>query len=111
MQRNGNLDKLAEIARSDKDPKVRQTAIRVIASQQAGTPSATLTSLYGNEQDPKVKQTIIDTLSTSRNCKPLVEVAKTEKDLQLKLRIVERLSGMTKSCKEATEYLTELLNK
>jgi len=111
MQRNGNLDKLAEVARTDKDPKVRQTAIRAIATQQAGTPSATLISLYGTEQDPKVKQTIIDTLSNSRNCKPLVDVAKAEKDLQLKLRIVERLSGMTKSCKEATDYLTELLNK
>jgi hypothetical protein len=111
MHGNGNLDKLAEVARTDKDPKVRQTAIRVIASQQAGTPFATLASLYGSEQDPKVKQTIIEALSSSRNCKPLVDVAKTEKDLQLKVRIVERLSGMTKSCKEATDYLTELLNK
>jgi tetratricopeptide (TPR) repeat protein len=111
MQRNGNLDKLAEVARTDKDPKVRQTAIRAIASQQTGTPSATLVSLYGSEQDPKVKQAIIDTLSGSRNCKPLVEVAKAEKDLQLKVRIVERLSGMTKSCREATDYLTELLDK
>jgi hypothetical protein len=111
MQRNGNLDKLAEVARTDKEPKVRQTAIRVIATQQAGTPSTTLTTLYGSEQDPKVKQTIVDSLSNSRNCKPLVDVAKTEKDLQLKLRIVERLSGMTKSCKEATDYLQELLNR
>jgi len=111
MQRNGNLDKLAEVARTDKDPKVRQNAIRAIASQQAGTPFATLASLYGSEQDPKTKQAIIDALSSSRNCKPLVDVAKAEKDLQLKVRIVERLSGMTKSCKEATDYLTELLNK
>jgi hypothetical protein len=111
MQQNGNLDKLAEVARTDKDPKVRQAAIRAIASQRAGTPSATLTSLYGSEQDEKVKQSIIDTLSNSRNCKPLVDVARSEKDVKLKLRIVERLSNMAKSCKDATDYLTELLSR
>jgi hypothetical protein len=112
MQRNGNLEKLAEVARTDKDPKVRQTAIQTISTQEAGTPSVTLTALYGTEQDEKVKQTIIDHLANSRgNCKPLVDVAKAEKDLKLKLHIVERLSSMTKSCPAATEYLTELLNK
>lgn len=110
MQRNGNLEKLAEVARTDKDPKVRQTAIQTISTQEAGTPSVTLTALYGTEQDEKVKQTIIDHLANSRgNCKPLVDVAKAEKDLKLKLHIVERLSSMTKSCPAATEYLTELL--
>lgn len=114
MHNNGNLEKLAEVARSDKDPKVRQKAIEVIASQPPGAtpPSATLTALYATEQDEKVKQTIIDHLSGSRgNCKPLVDVAKSEKDIKLKLRIVQRLSTMTTSCPAATEYLTELLSK
>jgi hypothetical protein len=112
MQRNGNLDKLAEVARTDKDPKVRQRAIETISSQEAGSPMATLTALYGSEQDEKVKQTIIDHLSNRRgDCKGLVDVAKTEKDIKLKLRIVERLSNMTKSCPAATEYLTEILNR
>jgi HEAT repeat protein len=112
MHQNGNLEKLTEVARTDKDPKVRQEAIRAIASQQAGTPSATLVSLFGNEQDEKVKQTIIDSLSNSRsNCKPLVDVAKSEKDMHLKLRIVQRLSEMTKSCPAANDYLMEILAK
>jgi hypothetical protein len=134
MHQNGNLEKLAEVARTDKDPKVRQEAIRAIASQEAGTqtrtssnngvtttvstapagtgaPWTTLVSLYNGEQDQNVKQTIIDSLSRPRDCRPLVDVAKAEKDVKLKLRIVERLSGMTKSCPAATDYLTELLNK
>jgi hypothetical protein len=112
MHQNGNVEKLAEVARTDKEPKVRQEAIRAIASQQAGTPSATLVTLYSGEQDPKVKQTIIESLSMGRgDCKPLVDVAKAEKDLKLKLSIVQRLSNMTKSCPAATDYLTELLNK
>jgi hypothetical protein len=112
MQRNGNLDKLAEVARTDKDPRVRQRAIETISSQESGSPMATLTALYGTEQDEKVKQTIIDHLSNRRgDCKALVDVAKTEKDLKLKLRIIERLSNMAKSCPAATEYLMEILNR
>jgi flagellar basal body-associated protein FliL len=112
MRRNGNLDKLAEVARTDKDPRVRQTAIEIISSQEAGTAMTTLTALYGSEQDERVKQTIIDRLASQRSdCQPLVNVAKSEKDVKLKLRIVERLSSMTKSCPAAADYLTELLNK
>jgi hypothetical protein len=112
MHSNGNLDKLAEVARTDKDPRVRQKAIEAIATQEAGTPMATLTSLYASEQDEKVKQSIIDHLTGRRgDCKPLVDVARSEKDIKMKLRIVERLSNMTKSCQAATDYLTELLAK
>ena len=112
MYRNGNLEKLAEVARTDKDPKVRQKAIEVISTQESGNPTATLVSLYSSEQDEKVKNTIIDHLSGRRgDCKPLVDVAKSEKDLKLKMRLVERLSGMTRSCQAATDYLQEILSK
>jgi len=111
MARNGNTEKLAEVARTDKDPKVRQKAITIIASQESGTPSATLVSLYSGEQDEKVKQTIIDNVSNGRNCQPLVDIAKSEKNVQLKLRIVQRLSGLSKSCPAGNDYLMELLSK
>lgn len=112
MQRNGSTEKLLDVARKDSDPKVRQTAIRIIATQETGTPSASIATLYASEQDDKVKQTIIDNLSNSRNCKSLIDVARSEtKNVNMKLRIVERLSNMTKSCKEATDYLTEILSK
>jgi len=114
MAHNGNLEKLADVARNDKEPKVRQKAIEIISDQDAGSPNDTLVALYSSEQDPKVKQSIIDHLSGGRrngNCKPLVDVAKAEKDIKMKLRIVERLSGMTTSCPAAADYLVELLSK
>lgn len=112
MAHNGNLDKLAEVARTDKEPKVRQKAIQILATQDSGAPSATLASLYNSEQDEKVKQTIINSVAESRDCKPLVDLARAEKsNMQLKLRIVQRLSERTRSCPAATEYLQELLNK
>ncbi len=115
MAHNGNLEKLAEVARTDKDPKVRQRAIEIIAQQDGGNPWDTLVALYSSEQDEKVKRTIIDHVASGRgrnaNCKPLVDVAKAEKDMKLKIQIVQRLSNMTTSCPAATEYLTELLNR
>ena len=112
MRRNGNIEKLTDVARNDKDAKVRSQAIEVIASQDAPNAMSTLVSLYSTEQDEKVKNTIIDHLSGRRgDCKPLVDVARSEKDMKMKVRLIERLSNMTRSCQAATDYLTEILSK
>jgi hypothetical protein len=65
--------------------------------------------LYGAESDTQVKQSILDGLMAQRNAKALVDIARSEKDTKLKLRIVERLSNM--KSKEAADYLEELLKK
>jgi len=111
MAQNGNPDKLAEVARTDKDSKVRLAAIRVIASQKGGNSGATLVAIYGAEQDPQVKRQIVGQLAGARNGKALVDIARAEKDTQLKLQIVEQLSRMTKYSKEANDYLQEILSK
>lgn len=112
MARNGNMEKLTDVARNDKDPKVRQKAIEIIHQQDTGSPNTVLVSLYSSEQDDKVKQTIINNVGDARDCKPLVDLAKAEKsNMQLKLRIVERLTAHTRSCPAATDYLQEFLNK
>jgi len=54
-----------------------------------------------------VKYSILDSLSGERNAKALVDLARKEKDPQMKKEIVRRLSGM--QSKEATDYLMELL--
>ena len=111
MQQNGNLDKLVEVARTDKDPGVRQAAVRAIASQRAGNPSAALVSVYTAEQDQQVKQSIINNLANARNGKALVDLARAEKDTRMKLYIVNHLSNMAKYSKEAQDYLQEILSK
>lgn len=109
MRENGNTDKLVEVARTDKDPKVRQAAVRAIASQRAGNSGAALVSIYTADQDPQVKQAIVNSLAGARNGKALVDLARAEKDIKMKLRIVELLSGMAKYSKEAQDYLQEIL--
>jgi HEAT repeat protein len=109
MYANGNADKLLEVVRTDKDPKVHADAVRALVSQRSPVATDTLVSLYGAEQDSQVKMTIVDGLTGQRNAKALVEIARAEKDPKMKLRIVERLSNM--KSKEATDYLEELLKK
>lgn len=109
MHSNGNADKLLEVIRTEKDPKVRIDAMRALASQRTGVNADTLVSLYNAEQDPQIKQSILDGLFQQRNAKALVDVARAEKDTRMKLRIVERLSNM--KSKEAQDYLEEILKK
>jgi len=111
MHQNGNLDKLAEVARTDKDASVRQAAVHAIASQRAGNPGAALVSVYAAEQDQQVKQSIVNSLAGARNGKALVDLARAEKDTRMKLHIVNQLSNMAKYSKEAQDYLQEILSK
>jgi hypothetical protein len=109
MYSNSNSDKLLEVVKTEKDPKVREDAMRVLASQRNGVSADALVALYTAETEPRIKQSIVDGLSSQRNAKALVDIARAEKDTKLKLRIVERLSNM--KSKEANDYLEELLKK
>jgi hypothetical protein len=109
MYNDGNSEKLAEVVRTEKDPKTRRVAIEVLASQRAAGTGDLLVSVYNSEQDPQNKQMIVDRLSNSRSAKYLVDLARNEKDPKLKVRIVDRLSNM--HSKEASDYLMELLSK
>jgi len=109
MYSNGNSEKLAEVARTDKDPKLRRAAVRVLSSQRSATSGDTFVSIYNAEQDPQNKQAIVDALAGQHNAKALVAIARNEKDTKMKLRIVDRLSNMKD--KDAQDYLMEILSK
>ncbi|MGA3016179.1 MAG: HEAT repeat domain-containing protein [Bryobacteraceae bacterium] len=116
MRENGSLDKLVEVARTDKDPKVRMAAVHAIAWQRTGNTAAALVSVYTAEQDAQVKRAIVDDLAPTRNGKApngkaLVDLARAEKDPKMKLYIVNHLSHMAQYSKEAQDYLQEILSK
>jgi hypothetical protein len=105
---NGNPDKLVEVIRNEKDTKVRAAAVRALGSYPSHVD--TLVSLYANEQDPQVKRAIMDQIFSTRNGKAMVDLAKAEKDQNMKLGMIQRMSGR-KDCKECQDYLLEILNK
>ena len=100
-------DKLLELAKSEKDPQLRRTAIRNLGVMNASKTGELLRSLYAAETNTDVKKEIINAFFIQRNATTLVELARSEKDRDLKLDIVEKLSTMRD--KVATDYLLEIL--
>ena len=107
MPQNGNLDKFLQVARSDKDAKLRRQAIQNLGSTRAASTGEGLVAMYSTEQDQQVKNSIIDALYSQRNVKALVATARSEKDSNMKKRILERLVNMRSP--EANDYLMEIL--
>ena len=106
-----NTDKLIEIAKSEKDPKIRGYAIQrlgMMRDNEAVPPA--LAAMYASETDKTIKLQIMRSLWMSGSCKQLVDALRTEKDQELKAQGVSSLSHL-KNCKEATDYLMELIAK
>ena len=103
-------DKLIDIAKTEKDARLRSSAIRHLGTMRNDKAGDALASLYASETDKGIKSEIIRAVWTQGNCKQLVDVVRAEKDPSLKTDGV-RLLGQMKGCKEATDYLMELISK
>lgn len=102
-----DADRLLEIARGEKDPKWRASAIEKLGLIRSDKVAGALAGFYGSESDPKVKRSVLDALFLQRNSKQLIAIARSEKDPGLKRSVVERLSMMKDP--EAAAYMMELL--
>jgi ElaB/YqjD/DUF883 family membrane-anchored ribosome-binding protein len=109
MWNNGNTEKLAEVARTDKDANVRNTAVEVLASHKGPNVTASLIAIYGGDQDNHVKKTIINELASHRDAKSLMEIGRKEKDVELQKSIVRALVNI--KTPEANDYLLEIFKK
>ena len=105
----GNLDKMVDVARTEKDPKLRRYAINHLSNTRAATTGDALVSMYGNEQDQEVKRSLINALANQKNVKQLIQIARAEKDPRMQQRILEQLVNMKSP--EASEYLMEIIKK
>ena len=101
----GDTDHILQAVKVEKSPELRAEGIRLLGSKADAGDS--LVALWANEQDQQVKYAILDALNSERNAKGLVDLARKEKDPQMKREIVRRLSNM--QSKEAADYLMELL--
>ncbi|HEY3128943.1 MAG TPA: HEAT repeat domain-containing protein [Acidobacteriota bacterium] len=105
----GNVDKLAELARTEKDLELRRAAIRNLGLMGSQRTAEILISLYTSDKDLSVRKEAINALFLQGNAKALVDLARKEADPALKKEIINRLSLMRS--KEAVDYLMEILNK
>lgn len=106
----GEIEALAQVARSDADPAMRTRAVQMLYISGSYKTGDALAGLYWvNGQSKEVRAEIVNGLFAQGDAKALVEIARKETDPSMRKRIVERLSRMRS--KDATDYLMELINK
>jgi hypothetical protein len=103
----GDGDKLIDLAKNEKDPELRKTAIRNLGLMKRAGTADVLTSIYATDASIEVKKAVINALFLQSNATGLVTLARGEKNADLKKDIVSKLSNM--KSKEAMDYLMELL--
>jgi len=105
----GNAERLIEVARNEKDPRLRRAAIHSLGIMGSRVSADALVSIYENDKDAEIRKQVIQGLFVQGNAKALVALARKETDPGLKKEIVSKLSVM--GSKDALEYLMEILNK
>ncbi|HUL74285.1 MAG TPA: HEAT repeat domain-containing protein [Vicinamibacterales bacterium] len=106
----GAVDQLLQIAKTDKEPVVRQQAVRSLGSQKVDKTGSTLVEMYSTEQDKDAKMAIISALANQNNDTGLVAIARKETtNIELKREIVRRLAEMSSRSKVAADYLLEVI--
>ena len=105
----GSSDKLAEIARTEPVLELKVTAIRNLGLLGGSRSGDQLLSLYRSDPRPEVRHAVINSFFIQNNGRALVDLARSEKDRELKKQIVEKLAIM--HSKEATDYLMEYLRE
>ncbi|MBI3493294.1 MAG: HEAT repeat domain-containing protein [Acidobacteria bacterium] len=107
MFTSGDADKMIELAKGEKDPDLRKTAIRNLGMMKKSGTSEALVAIYGSDATPDVRKAVVNALFTQNNATALVTLARAEKNPEMKKDIVSKLSVM--KSKEAMDYLMELL--
>ncbi len=107
-----DVDKLIDIAKNEKDARLRSDGIHRLGMMRDTKAADALAAMYASESDKTIRVQIMTALWQDGACKQLVDAIRAEKDTSLKAEGVRRLGQMqTKSCKEASDYLMEIINK
>jgi HEAT repeats len=100
-------DRLAQIARTEKDPELQRTAIRMLGLIRQADATDALRAIYTADAPIETRKAVIESLMIQQNAAALVALARAEKNPELKTEIVRRLSTMRSP--EARDYMLELL--
>lgn len=87
----GERDRVLAVAREEKDPKLRGQAVQHLGMMGA---QAELWQLYQAESSLEVKRNIVMAVFMGGNPEKLIEIARTEKDPQLRREAIHRLGLM-----------------
>jgi hypothetical protein len=98
---------LNDAATGKLDPGLQREAIQSMAIFEGKRANDTLVEVYRTTTDPSIKKSVISALFITQDAPRMVELARNEKNLDLKRSIVSQLAIMHD--KAATDYMLELL--
>jgi len=104
---SGDTELQERVALNDPDPELRSEAIKDLGI--SGGSSTTLVKIYQSAQNNDVRDAAINALFIKGDAHALVELAKAERNPEMRKQIVGKLSIMGN--REANDYLMEILNK
>jgi HEAT repeat protein len=107
MQAGGNVTRMIDIAKSEKDPELRRIAVRNLGVMGSKAGGDALVEIYGSEKDLAIRRSAINSLFIQGNATALVTLARKEQDISLKTEMVQKLANM--DSKIARDYMIELL--
>jgi HEAT repeat protein len=103
------VDQLTQIVRNEKEPTVRQRAIRALGGLEPAQTGKTLSDLYDANSDVETRRTIVAALGAQNNAEALIAIARKETNLSMKSEIVKRIAGLAPKSKPAADYLAEIV--
>jgi HEAT repeat protein len=104
----GAVDQLLQIVKTEKDPAVKNRAIRALGNLKAEKTGPSLVEMYGTG-DKDTKNAVISALGNQNNAESLVAIARKETDRDLRLQVVTKLTEMARTSKVAMDYLMEII--
>jgi HEAT repeat protein len=104
----GGAERLIELARTETQPELRRTVVHNLGLLSASRTGPTLVSMYqGSAGDVALRRAILNGLFIQNNVDALIQIARSEKDPDMRREAVQKLSLM--NSKAATDFLMELL--
>lgn len=89
-----DMERLLNVAKTEPNPDLRREAIMYLGSLGA---QSELGQLYNNDQTVEVKKAIIDAMRNDGNTDKLMEIARSDKDSNIRISAIRRLGEMRQS--------------
>ncbi|MDQ5858504.1 MAG: HEAT repeat domain-containing protein [Acidobacteriota bacterium] len=103
----GDVEHILQLARTETDRDLREEAIQKLGIMGARTAPA-LWEIYRSETDVGLREAVIQAFFVQGNARALIDIAKTEKNKELRNEALQKLSVMNN--KEARDYLLQFLD-
>jgi len=107
----GNVERLIDLAKTEKNPELRRAAVRNLGIMGSKRATEALVEIYNTDKDPEIRRAVVNGLFVQGSATALVDLARKEQDPAMKKEIVSKLSVMGSKDPVVMQFMMELLSK